>query len=530
VPPLPERPNLEHLKKQAKDLLRLYHRHDPDAFHRLRTSLPAAKDKDDDALTVPTLRLHDAQSCVAREYGFASWGELRTYLERGRTDDPSHLLHRWLVFVYGHRDERPRPAVAVRMLEEKPELVASDSILACAVGNVAALQNAVAHDRNWVNRTPSLTCPECGTPLGRPPLVAVTHSSLGRLERFRDRLRSCTRLLLEAGADANQTWSEDDYHSQSALYGAAGKNHDPEFTAMLLSAGANPDDGESLYHSVEARDLKCTRLLLGAGAKVDGTNALHHQLDTENLEGFNLLLSHTKDPNDASSSLGAPLLWAIRRGRSRAHVEALLDAGANPHARNTDGVSAYRLALQNGLVDVADALLQAGASEPLSLEDQFVAACARSDKAEALRILGARPDIINLLSEGQLRQLPNLTEAGKSDAVRLMVELGWPVAVRGGDWDASALNLAVFRGDSGLTRFLLDHGARWTERHGHDDDVRGTLAWASRNNDPDHADWVGCAKALVEHGLPVLEMDGDYSDDVAAFLATERARSQRPHV
>ena len=40
----------------------------------------------------------------------------------------------------------------------------------------------------------------------------------------------------------------------SALYGAAGVVHDLELTRVLLEAGANPDDGESVYHSTEAAE------------------------------------------------------------------------------------------------------------------------------------------------------------------------------------------------------------------------------------------------------------------------------------
>jgi hypothetical protein len=104
------------------------------------------------------------------------------------------------------------------------------------------------------------------------------------------------------------------------------------------------------------------------------------------------------------------------------------------------------------------------------------------------------------------------------------VNLGWPIAARGGDWEASALNLAVFQGNAELARFLLEHGASWTERHGHNGDVNGTLSWASRNLDQSRGDWVGCARALVAHGMPVLEIDGQYSEEVAEYLAAERAK------
>jgi Ankyrin repeats (3 copies) len=80
----------------------------------------------------------------------------------------------------------------------------------------------------------------------------------------------------------------------SALYGAAGRNHDPELTKLLLVAGADPNDGESLYHSLE--NLDCTRLLLEAGARIEGSNALYRVLDLDNSEALKLLLAHSGKP------------------------------------------------------------------------------------------------------------------------------------------------------------------------------------------------------------------------------------------
>jgi ankyrin repeat protein len=541
---LPDRSNLDHLKKQAKDLLRACRARDPQAIAQLRAALPAASGRSDEEIIALDLRLHDAQSCIARSYGFASLADLRAYVEAeaGVRDDRAALRLRWLALIYAGdlsgSVNRANPRVALRMLAESPDLVAGDPHAACAVGDEAALKAATATDPGWVNRP--------GGPLHLPPLLAVTHSSLLRVPEFRERLHACARHLLAAGADPNQRvgnrWppaslhQPDDNHSLSALYGAAGVNHDPVLTKLLLEAGTDPNDNESLYHSLES--VACVRALLEHGACIAGSNAMYRVLDLDNLAALELLLAQGGDANEPARNApltdwGSPLLWAIYRRRSRAHVAALLAAGASPFATKPDGTSAYSLALQFGLTEIAALLREHGASDALSVEEQFVAACAGGDEAEARRIQALRPDLPASLPEARLRCLPDMVAAGGDDGAKLMVRLGWPIAVYGGDWNASALNLAVFNGNAPLTRFRLEHGANWKEQHGFGDNACGTLSWASCNDPAAGGDWVGCAKALLDHGLPrAVPVAGDpdcvfidgrrkrFSDEVQEVLLT----------
>jgi len=527
---LPAHPNLEHLKKGAKDLLRSCRAGEVAAFARIRASLPAAAGKPDVEVAAMDLKLHDAQSCVAREYGFPSWINLKNYVDLRNNvllNNRANAIPVWLNVVYGHRDEQPRPERAVKILEEHPGLIQGDFLLSCAVGDNAVVRRAIARDPNIVHQTfDAWKCPCCDwVGYAMPPLVAVTHSGLLRLERFRDGLYRTARVLLDSGADPNQSTCTSENEPLSALYGAAGKNHDVSLTRVLLEAGADPNDNESLYHSRETRDLEIARMLLDAGAVVEGTNALLRQLDFDDIDGLRLMLAFTRDVDDTSRGNEPALLHALRRRRSPEHVRALLDKGADPHGRAKDGTTAYRLALQFGLTEAAALLSAAGAAEALSREDEFLAACARGDAGAARRFLEAQPGIIRGLSDRQLQLLPELAAARNGPAVRVMVELGWPIGVPGGDWNASALNQAVFNGDAGLTRFLLEHGASWKERHAYGDNVHGTLSFASRNHEASAGDWAGCAQALVDHGLPVHDIDGDYSEEVTEVLEAARERS-----
>jgi hypothetical protein len=322
---LPDRSNLDHLKKQAKDLIRSYRNRDPQAIAQFRQSLPAAAGRSDDAIVALELRLHDAQSCAARSSGFASWADRRAYVEAdaGARADRAARTRRWLALVYSGEISsgvnRASPRVAVRMLVENPDLVAGDPYVACAIGDEGALQAATAADPTWVNRA--------GGPLRLPALLAVTHSTLLQVPEFRERLLGSARYLLAAGADPNQRiglrWppaslrEPDDDHPLSALYGAAGVNHDPELTKLLLEAGADPNDGESLYHSLE--NLACTRALLEHGARIEDNNALYRALDFDNGAVLELLLAHGADAN---VSAGGPPISRLGNAAAVGHLSA----------------------------------------------------------------------------------------------------------------------------------------------------------------------------------------------------------------
>jgi ankyrin repeat protein len=516
---LPASPDISHLKKQAKELLHLYRQGDLDALQRFLANLPSAQNAMPESLAARELHLHDAQSCLSREYGFRSWAELKTYVDwksSGKQDGES-VRRRWVSLVYGEGYGDPRPRLAIQLLREWPNLTEGYPYLSCAIGDEAALRKALEVDAGLLMRP--------GGPLNMTPLIAVTHSGMVRDASYADALMNCAKLLLDRGADPNQTWINPKFpESQlSALYGAAGRNHHVGMTKLLLDRGASPDDNESLYHSVESSDLSCTRLLLEAGAKVDGTNAVGRVLDYNRLDGLRMLLNQGGNV-EGNTGCGLPIFHAIRRGRSVEHVRMLLEAGADPVAVNSEGMTPYRFARFFGKPEIAAMLPRVGEDAEASKEERFVAACACCEREATRRQLADDPGILQRLTEKQLRQLPNMAAHQNLAAVKLMLEVGWPIAASGGEWGASALNLAVYRGQEEMTEFLLQHGASWTEKHAFGDNVMGTLSYASRaeNIETDSGDWLACAKSLIAHGMPLPPERYEFSEEVTEYFESLR--------
>ena len=73
----PPNPSLEHLKSQAKQLLKAHQEGTLDACQRIRAFFPKLSDATDVEIQDAAFGLQDAQLVIAREYGFASWTRLK---------------------------------------------------------------------------------------------------------------------------------------------------------------------------------------------------------------------------------------------------------------------------------------------------------------------------------------------------------------------------------------------------------------------------------------------------------------------
>ena len=78
---LPPRPNIEQLKNQARDLLNAHRSGAAEISTRFRASLPRLSEASEQSILQAKITLRDAQSVIAREYGFSSWAKLKVHVE-----------------------------------------------------------------------------------------------------------------------------------------------------------------------------------------------------------------------------------------------------------------------------------------------------------------------------------------------------------------------------------------------------------------------------------------------------------------
>jgi ankyrin repeat protein len=403
-------------------------------------------------------KLADAQREVARTLGYASWPALVHALEPPTAE---RVI----------READSRPDRALELLAAAPGL-RNDCWVALTLGDAAAIDDAVT----------------AGGPLGLPPLFYVARSRIAQ-----DAVAAAGDLLAR-GADPNGPGGE-----QWTSLSIACARGDAELARVLLDAGAEPNDNDSLYHSAEPAGDACMRLLLERGARVPGTNALWHALDYERLERVRMLLEHGGDPNE--SPWWPALHHAVGRGRSVPFIHLLAEHGADPAQVDRHGRTAFQHAVRRGRDDLAEALLSIGSPHALTAEDATLSAISRGEATP-----GAAPalddDARDVLIELAMRDLEGLARVVAAVDVNFSAQ--WGGGPRG-----TLLHQAAWFGRPDFVALLLRHGADVDARVETEYDTPlGWCAVGSRYS-PQHpndsfsspdADYVGVARLLLDAG------------------------------
>ena len=171
---------------------------------------------------------------------------------------------------------------------------------------------------------------------------------------------NCVRLLLRYGASANPIRNDGDEPPVEPAYGsriplfAAAQGGNAECVRLLLDAGARIHTvdvcGETA--SMNASSSAAVRILLQAGASLHSQTELvgsviNHAVDNGFHEAIQALVEAGADIDDQTTSDRTPLIrHCASCERNAAMIQALIDAGANLHARWFRGRTALHEAVQ----------------------------------------------------------------------------------------------------------------------------------------------------------------------------------------
>ena len=299
------------------------------------------------------------------------------------------------------------------------------------------------------------------------------------------------------------------------LYHACMAN-DVALVRRLLASGADPNDGESIYHAAQLNRRECLALMLAHGADISARSVAHGNTPLYFLVGYRAnepgaarsalgigwLLEHGADPNVTSyDTQETPLHALARNGWTEPLVELFLAHGADPDVARADGRTAYVLAVRSGNTRCAELLRLRGArTAGVAPVDEVLCACLTADESAARAVLAAHPDLMAALSEEDRGAVVRAVHDRSEASVRLMAAVGFDLGCEG-DWGGTPLHHAAWHGNVEMVRVLLELGAPVNVR-----DKRfgsSPLAWAahgSGNCENDEARHAAVVALLLDAG------------------------------
>jgi ankyrin repeat protein len=500
---LPASPNLEHLKKQAKELLEDFRQNKPEARARFREEIN---------LTSTDAHLADAQHVIARSYGFASWPKLKEHVE-WFTLSPQEQLS---AAVRASDAQRVK-----RVLEEHSELAAQLNEPMLNYGGLPALLAAVqrndiktidvllragadinARGKSWAGGRGILD--ECapglaGFVIERGAIVDV-HSAarLGMVAKVRE-LVETDPAAVNARGEAGQT----PLHFASTI----------AIAEVLLDYGADIDARDLLHESTPAQHMirviqarhyphdrqPIARYLVARGCQTDILMAV-------GLGDFDLVRRHVEADPECVRIRVSETYFPRKdpRGGGTYYIPAL-GRNRTPHqvARDFGHEEIFQFLIEHSPEDV-----------------KLSQACQLGDENLFRSMLARRPNMLRNLTDEQRRQVADAAQNNNTSAVRLMLAAGWPVDARG-EYAMTPLQWASWHGNSAMVGEILRYRPRLELSCDHGITALGSALHGSMNGwHRDTGDYVATLEALLEAGAkaPKITDDLEASDRVRDLL------------
>ena len=327
VRPLPEKPSLQHLKYQAKDLLKGQAAHDPAVAQRFREFHPRWAKASDDAIFASHLTLSDAQLTIARECGFSSWTKLKRRIEQPKRSDQLNLPHH-------ERIEDPTFRRAVELID---------------AGDVAGLR---AHLKGHPGLSRKKVVFEGGNYFRNPTMVEFVAENPVRHGKLPGNILEITKAILDAGVEQSSL-------NETLMLVATGRvtrecGVQVPLIDLLCDSGADPDSPVEV--AAVLFEMKAVAALLARGARV--TLPLAAALGRSEDARRSL-------PNADPQKRHLALALASQNGHLEI-VRLLLDAGEDPNRFNPVGGHSHSTPLHqaagNGHLEVVKLLVERGAN------------------------------------------------------------------------------------------------------------------------------------------------------------------------
>ena len=295
---LPSNPSLDHLRHQAKDLMREHSERIPATAQRIREFHPRFNRATDFEIFNAALSLSDAQLTISRERGFPSWARLKLHIQKPSLSDRLHLRHH----------ERIEDAVfrrAVDLLDR---------------GDAAGLRTLLELHPKLIHQHILF---EGGNYFRSPTLLEFVAENPVRHGTLPSNIVEVTRVILDAGPETAA-------RNEALMLVATGSvarecKVQLPLIDLLCEYGANP--ASAIRGAAVLGEHASVNALLRLGAKLDLPVAAALGRSTE----FSRLLA-----NASPEERHLALALAAQYGHVKI-VRSLLDAGEDPNRYNPPG-------------------------------------------------------------------------------------------------------------------------------------------------------------------------------------------------